>query len=180
MTFSYPSRPGHPVLSHFTLTIPPGKSMALVGPSGCGKSTVVQLLSRFYDVDSGSITFDGVDIRDMDVKELRSMIGCVAQEPVLFSGSIRDNIQLGLGGVTDIKEGEKESRMVEASVMSNAHGFVEGFPDGYDTECGESNSTQMSGGQVRQTTTLFPRFTMISLILSVFSTRTPRRGRGCA
>lgn len=93
--FHYPARPGVPILQAFTLECAPNSTHALVGPSGCGKSTLVQLLLRFYDVDSGAIYLDGVDIRDLNVKWLRSKIGLVSQEPTLFNLSILENIRYG-------------------------------------------------------------------------------------
>ena len=113
--------------------------MALVGPSGCGKSSAVQLIERFYDPSEGMVTFDGKDIRTLNVRWLREQIGLVSQEPMLFAGSIEQNIRMG-------KKGSTKEDAIAAAKMSNAHDFISGFPDGYDTECG-SGSTQLSGGQ---------------------------------
>ncbi|GMH83188.1 hypothetical protein TrST_g5119 [Triparma strigata] len=145
VSFAYPSRPSINVLDGFNLTILPGQTVALVGPSGSGKSTVVQLLSRFYDPDEGSITFDGIDIREIKVKDLRRLIGMVAQEPVLFSTSIKENIARGAGLDDTCYVNHKQ--IVEAANQANATSFINEFPDGFDTLCGEGGGSQMSGGQ---------------------------------
>merc|ERR1719171_2054042 len=98
--FSYPARPDRPVCAGLCLDIPAGTTCALVGPSGCGKSTVVQLLLRFYEVSGGAVVVDGVDARTLDVATLRSKMGLVAQEPVLFTGTIFENIAFGRSGAT--------------------------------------------------------------------------------
>jgi ATP-binding cassette subfamily B (MDR/TAP) protein 1 len=116
-----------------------GQTTALVGPSGCGKSTAVQLIERFYDPESGSIHLDGVNLRDLNLKEWRKCIGLVSQEPVLFKGSIRMNIAYGR---SDASQDEIETAAKEAS----AHAFIVAFPDGYDTQVGQSG-VQLSGGQ---------------------------------
>ena len=95
--FSYPARPDRPVCAGLCLDIPAGTTCALVGPSGCGKSTVVQLLLRFYEVSGGAVVVDGVDARTLDVATLRSKMGLVAQEPVLFTGTIYENIASAFG-----------------------------------------------------------------------------------
>ncbi|XP_028410025.1 multidrug resistance protein 1-like [Dendronephthya gigantea] len=137
--FLYPSRPTVQVLKYFNLKVPRGKRVALVGESGCGKSTVVKLLSRFYDPQRGSILIDGTNIKDINVNHLRSHIGIVNQEPVLFSTTIAENIAFGREGVT-------QNEIEEAAKAANAHNFISQFPKGYDTLCGE-RGTQMSGGQ---------------------------------
>ena len=91
--FFYPTRPDVPVLQGLSLNLEPGKTLALVGPSGCGKSTVVSLIERFYDPTSGDVKLEGVDIRDLNIAWLRSQIGIVSQEPVLFDASIAENIR---------------------------------------------------------------------------------------
>ena len=105
MSFSYPSRPAAPVLTSLSLSIPAGRTTALVGASGSGKSTVIQLLQRFYDPDSGSIALDGRDLQELNVGWLRDNIGLVGQEPVLFGTSIIENIRFG-------RDGEKYSAFV--------------------------------------------------------------------
>lgn len=139
VSFIYPARPGQPVLTHVDLSIAAGEVVALVGPSGAGKSTILSLLFRFYDVDAGRVLFEGVDVRELPVAALRRSLAMVAQEPVLFSGTIRDNIGYGRSGAT---AAEVES----AARDSYAHDFISGFPDGYDTVIGE-RGTKLSGGQ---------------------------------
>jgi len=134
------------------LTIDAGQTVALAGPSGCGKSTLVALLERWYDVDGGAMLLDGVDIRTLSVRWLRSQIGLVSQEPVLFSGSIGWNIGLGAGesGATgDAGAGfgpSTEAAVMQAAKLANAHGFVSEMPASYGTEVGEKG-VQLSGGQ---------------------------------
>jgi ABC transporter fused permease/ATP-binding protein len=133
VTFTYPARPGQHVLTNVDLVVEP------VGPSGSGKSTVLSLLYRFYDVDAGRVLFDGVDVRRLRLRDLRGSLAMVAQEPVLFSGTIRDNIAYGRDNATDAE--------IEAAAKDAfAHDFVTGFPDGYDTMIGE-RGTKLSGGQ---------------------------------
>ncbi|KAK1878716.1 Mitochondrial potassium channel ATP-binding subunit [Dissostichus eleginoides] len=140
ISFSYPTRPGQQVLSKFSLTLPPGKSVAIVGESGGGKSTVASLLERFYDPTSGVVMVDGLDIRTLDLTWLRGqVIGFINQEPVLFGSSIMDNIRFGKPEATD-------AEVINAAKQANAHGFITGFPDGYSTVVGERGAT-LSGGQ---------------------------------
>ncbi|XP_038890487.1 LOW QUALITY PROTEIN: ABC transporter B family member 15-like [Benincasa hispida] len=137
--FAYPSRPDTMVLNDLTLTIPAGRTVALVGGSGSGKSTVISLLQRFYDPIGGSIAVDGVGIEKLQLKWLRSQMGLVSQEPALFATSIKENILFG-------KEDATIDEVVEAAKASNAHCFISQFPQGYDTQVGE-RGVQMSGGQ---------------------------------
>ncbi|KAF3858154.1 hypothetical protein F7725_011355 [Dissostichus mawsoni] len=140
ISFSYPTRPGQQVLSKFNLTLPPGKTVAIVGESGGGKSTVASLLERFYDPTSGVVMVDGLDIRTLDLTWLRGqVIGFINQEPVLFGSSIMDNIRFGKPEATD-------AEVINAAKQANAHGFITGFPDGYSTVVGERGAT-LSGGQ---------------------------------
>ncbi len=139
VSFSYPARPEMPVLDNVDLEIAPGESIAIVGPSGAGKSTILALLYRFYDVDAGRVLFEGVDVRDLSLKELRGSLAMVAQEPVLFSGSIRYNIAYG-------KADASEADIIQAARDANAHDFITSFTDGYDTVIGE-RGTKLSGGQ---------------------------------
>jgi ABC-type multidrug transport system fused ATPase/permease subunit len=139
VTFAYPARAAHPVLRDFDLSVEPGEVVALVGPSGIGKSTVLALLFRFYDVTGGRITFDGVDLRELGLAELRQAMAMVAQEPVLFSGTIRENIAFGRDGAT-VEQIERAAR------DANAHDFISAFPQGYDTVIGE-RGVKLSGGQ---------------------------------
>ncbi|MGE5180979.1 MAG: ABC transporter ATP-binding protein [Acidobacteriota bacterium] len=139
VSFAYPSRRAQPVLQDVELDIRPGEVVALVGPSGAGKSTILSLLYRFYDVDAGRVLFEGVDVRELPLAELRRALAIVAQEPVLWAGSIRDNIAYGRDGVTD-------AEIEQAARDANAHDFITGFPDGYATVIGE-RGTKLSGGQ---------------------------------
>ena len=127
------------VLSHVSIEIPAGKSVALVGPSGGGKTTICSLLPRFYDVTDGRITVDGQDIRSLTLKSLRSQIGVVQQDVYLFSGSIRDNIAYGKPNAT-------EEEIIEAAKCANIHDFIMELPDQYDTFVGERGA-RLSGGQ---------------------------------
>ena len=146
--FSYPTRPDVEVLKGVSLVFKAGETTALVGASGCGKSTVISLIERFYDPSSGAIELDHTDIKDLNVKWLRSQIGLVSQEPVLFSMSIRENVEMGLTG-TPLEKASGEERMAavkEACIKANADGFVTSLPQGYDTPVGERGFL-LSGGQ---------------------------------
>jgi len=137
--FAYPSRPDMVIYNNFNLKVPNGATVALCGPSGGGKSTVMALLLRFYLPLEGTILFDGKDIRDLNLTWLRSQIGYVSQEPVLFSGSIRSNIKYGNPHAT-------EQEMIGASTIAKAHEFVSTFQLQYETDVGEK-SILLSGGQ---------------------------------
>ncbi|XP_028448817.1 mitochondrial potassium channel ATP-binding subunit isoform X1 [Perca flavescens] len=140
ISFSYPTRPGHQILTKFNLTLPPSKTVAIVGESGGGKSTVASLLERFYNPTSGVVMLDGLDIRTLDLSWLRGqVIGFINQEPVLFGSSIMDNIRFGKPEATD-------AEVINAAKQANAHLFITGFPDGYNTVVGERGAT-LSGGQ---------------------------------
>lgn len=136
VSFSYPTRPEQLVFNGLSLKIKAGTTVALVGPSGSGKSTTVSLLERFYDVTSGSITLDGIDIRDLNVQWLREHIGLVSQEPVLFARSIKENIAYGMPGATD-------EDIIRVAKSANAHDFISKFPNGYETQVGDKG-TQVS------------------------------------
>ncbi|KAK2444713.1 ABC transporter B family member [Trifolium repens] len=137
--FSYPSRPEKPILQGLSLSIPAGKTVALIGSSGCGKSTVISLITRFYDPMRGEIFIDSHNIKDLDLKFLRSNIGAVYQEPSLFTGTIKDNLKLG-------KMDADDEEIQKAAVMSNAHSFISQLPNQYLTEVGQ-RGVQVSGGQ---------------------------------
>lgn len=140
VSFSYPCRPGFPVLKDFTLTLPPGRIVALVGQSGGGKTTVASLLERFYDPTAGRVTLDGRDLRTLDPSWLRSqVIGFISQEPVLFGTTIMENIRFG-------KLGASDEEVYAAAREANAHEFITSFPEGYNTVVGERGTT-LSGGQ---------------------------------
>src|SRR5205814_6496971 len=127
--FAYPTRPEVKVIEELDLTLAPGEVVAVVGPSGAGKSTIAQLIARFYDPQGGRVLFDGQDARTLDPRWLRRQIGAVAQEPVLFSTSIADNIRYGR---PDASAAEVEA----AATAANAHGFISQLPQGYQTEVG--------------------------------------------
>lgn len=128
-----------PVLKEFSLDVKPGLKVALVGPSGSGKSTIASLLMRFFDVTSGRIEIDGVDIRDMSMESLRQNVGIVLQDSFLFSGTIEDNIRYG-------RESASSEEVIQAAKMANAHEFILGLSKGYKSEVGE-NGVMLSGGQ---------------------------------
>jgi ATP-binding cassette subfamily B protein len=137
--FYYPTRPDHAALAQLDLVVMPGEAVALVGPSGAGKSTVFQLLLRFFDPSAGRILLDGVDIAQLDPVELRRHIAVVAQEPVIFAGTIADNIRYGRPAA-----GDAEVRA--AALAAAADEFVQRLPEGYETLVGERGVT-LSGGQ---------------------------------
>ncbi|XP_069110402.1 phosphatidylcholine translocator ABCB4-like isoform X1 [Argopecten irradians] len=139
--FSYPSRPNVQVLQGLTLEVSSGETLALVGTSGCGKSTTVQLIEKFYDSDEGSVKLDCYDMKDLNVQWLRSQIGIVSQEPILFDCSIAENIAYGDNfRVVGMEE------IITAARSANIHKFIESLPKGYETNVG-SKGTQLSGGQ---------------------------------
>ncbi|XP_062955302.1 mitochondrial potassium channel ATP-binding subunit isoform X1 [Cynocephalus volans] len=138
--FSYPCRPGFEVLKDFTLTLPPGKIVALVGQSGGGKTTVASLLERFYDPTAGVVMLDGRDLRTLDLSWLRGqVVGFISQEPVLFGTTIMENIRFG-------KLEASDEEVYAAAREANAHEFITSFPEGYNTVVGERGTT-LSGGQ---------------------------------
>ncbi|PON43231.1 ABC transporter [Parasponia andersonii] len=140
VSFKYPSRPDIQIFRDLSLSIHSGKTVALVGESGSGKSTVIALLQRFYDIDSGNITLDGVELQRLKLRWLRQQMGLVSQEPVLFNDTIRANIAYG-------KEGDAtEAEILAASELANAHKFISSLQQGYDTVVGE-RGVQLSGGQ---------------------------------
>jgi subfamily B ATP-binding cassette protein MsbA len=127
------------VLKNFSLTILKGQSVALVGQSGSGKSTIANLITRFYDVTKGSITIDGIDIKDMTKKSLRDLLGIVTQDSILFNDSVKNNVALGV-------ENPIDSDILEASKIANAHEFVKDLPQQYETNIGDGGNS-LSGGQ---------------------------------
>jgi len=146
--FSYPSRPIVQVVKGLSISFRAGKTAALVGASGSGKSTIVSLVERFYDPTSGAVKVDGVNVKDLNLKWLRSQIGLVSQEPSLFATTIRANIAHGLIGTIHANASEeiKEALIKEASIKANADGFITKLPLGYDTLVGERGFL-LSGGQ---------------------------------
>ena len=197
--FTYPSRPDHLVLNGISLELVPGKVLALVGESGGGKSTVSSLIQRFYDIQQGTITVDGNELKALDPSWLRSQLAVVSQEPVLFSGTselfaslyassllffffllrqtptkkttVKENICYGKANAT-------EDEILESAKQANAHLFVSDFPDGYETLVGE-RGVRLSGGQKQRvriyleqkkiTDGIFSDLTMIMTILMRFS-----------
>ncbi|XVF38984.1 hypothetical protein REPUB_Repub20aG0149800 [Reevesia pubescens] len=137
--FSYPARPKELILKGFSLSIPSGKTAALVGHSGSGKSTVISLIERFYDPQAGKVLIDGFNLKEFQIKWIRQKIGLVSQEPVLFASSIRDNIAYGRDNATS-------EDITAAAVLANAANFIYKLPQGLDTMVGE-HGIQLSGGQ---------------------------------
>ncbi|XP_075169480.1 multi drug resistance 49 [Haematobia irritans] len=140
--FEYPSRKGIPILNNFNLDIPKGTTVALVGPSGSGKSTCVQLLLRYYDPVHGSVNLSNISTTDLPIDTLRSKMGLVSQEPVLFDRSIAENIAYG----DNFRDNIPMVEIIEAAKKSNIHNFITSLPQGYNTSLG-SRGTQLSGGQ---------------------------------
>ena len=138
VSFTYEGAPA-PALRNVSLEIPAGRTVALVGATGSGKTTLVALLSRLYDVDSGSVSIDGVDVRDVDVTDLRSKLAVVDDSPFLFSQTVAQNIAYTNPEAT-------QEQIERAARAAQAHGFIERLPDGYDTRVGERGVT-LSGGQ---------------------------------
>ncbi|KAK6352922.1 hypothetical protein TWF696_004919 [Orbilia brochopaga] len=145
--FAYPTRPTAQVLKDFSIHFPAGKTTALVGASGSGKSTCVGLLERWYEPLSGSITLDGKQLMEYNVKWLRSQIRLVQQEPVLFAGTVFENVARGfLDHQRALPVSQQRQLVKEACVLSNAHEFITQLPEGYDTQVGE-RASRLSGGQ---------------------------------
>ena len=137
LSFSYDGT--RDVLKNINLSVPKGKTVALVGQSGSGKSTMVDLIPRYYDVDRGEIAIDGVNVKDMKVKSLRSLIGNVNQEAILFNDSFYNNITFGVENAT-------MEQVIEAAKIANAHDFIMETENGYDTNLGD-RGCRLSGGQ---------------------------------
>lgn len=139
VTFGYESEDGKKVISNFSMTIPAGKTVALVGPSGGGKTTICHLIPRFYEIDGGRITVDGYDLRQIKRESLRSNIGLVQQDVFLFNGTIKENIAYGNFDASD-------EEIAEAAKKANIHDYIVSLPDGYQTNVGE-RGVKLSGGQ---------------------------------
>jgi ATP-binding cassette, subfamily B (MDR/TAP), member 1 len=147
LSFSYPTRPDSQVLHSLNLSIPAGKTTALVGASGCGKSTLVGLLERWYKANSGEILLDGVNITQYNTGWLRSKIRLVQQEPVLFRGTVFQNVAKGfVGDQLGLSQDEQMQLVEEACKSANAHDFIADLPEGYHTQVGE-RASMLSGGQ---------------------------------
>ena len=155
ITFSYPTRPDFKIFypsegrDGFSLQIPSKQSVAFTGRSGCGKSTALQLLLKFYHASSGKVGVDSQDVEELNTTWLRGNIGYVGQQPVLFQGSVRDNILLGKPGAT-------ENEIVKAAQAANAHEFIVRLSDGYNTDIGAGGSL-LSGGQKQRSKCREPR-----------------------
>ncbi|MFM2155969.1 MAG: hypothetical protein RL516_718 [Bacteroidota bacterium] len=139
ISFSYLKEEGKSVLKNISLEIPKGKTVALVGQSGSGKTTLADMLPRYYDVDSGKITIDGVNIKDMRVSDLRGLMGIVTQESILFNDTVFNNIAFGM-------ENASEEEVIAAAKIANANDFISAMSDGYQTSIGDRGS-KLSGGQ---------------------------------
>jgi ATP-binding cassette subfamily B multidrug efflux pump len=139
VSFRYKGASGPPVLKNLNFSIEPGETVAILGSTGVGKTTLISLLPRFYDVTEGRIILDGRDIRDIDLLELRSSIGMVLQESILFTGTIRENLSWGDPNATD-------EEIIAATTGAQAHQFISSFPDGYNTMIGQ-RGVNLSGGQ---------------------------------
>ena len=137
MTFGY--EPGQVILKDISLYAKPGQKIAFVGSTGAGKTTITNLINRFYDIQGGSITVDGIDVRQMHRKELRENIAMVLQDTHLFTGTVRENIRYGRLDATD-------EEVVEAAKTASAHSFIMRLPDGYDTML-EGDGANLSQGQ---------------------------------
>jgi ATP-binding cassette subfamily B multidrug efflux pump len=138
VSFRYPGD-DHDTLSRVSFAVEPDTTVAVVGPTGSGKSTVVSLVPRFYDVREGAVRIDGHDVRDATLSSLRSQIGFVMQDSVLFSGTVRENIAYGRANAAD-------AEVRAAAEAAQADAFIEGLPDGYETRVGE-RGVKLSGGQ---------------------------------
>lgn len=132
--FAYPSHPNTTVLDELSFTMNEAEMLALTGSSGCGKSSIVSLLMRFYEPTSGRVTLDGTDIRDLDIEWLRSQIGLVGQEPILFHASVYENVAYGKPSAT-------HDEVMEACIAANAHRFILELPEQYDTIVGERGAS---------------------------------------
>jgi len=143
VSLSYAGNSTKKALRRVNMSIADGQTVALVGPSGGGKSSTIALIERFFDPTEGSVLLDGVDLRDMDVKDLRKVIGLVSQEPDLFPGSISYNVKLGAAPGTLVDDAAVEA----ACQKCGLHDFITSLPDGYNTECGSSGTSKLSGGQ---------------------------------
>ena len=137
ISFAYNNR--KPIIKNLNLHIPSGDTIAIVGSTGSGKSTLVKLLLRFYELQAGKITLDGVDIRDINLTDLRRSIGLVSQDVFLFHGTVKENIAYGMNGAT-------EQEVITAAKIAEAHNFISHLPQGYETIVGERGQ-KLSGGQ---------------------------------
>jgi ATP-binding cassette subfamily B protein len=146
VTFGYDN--GEPVIDDLSLDVEPGETVGLAGPTGAGKSTLLKLIPRFYDVDAGTVSIDGTDVREYDLRALRESVGVVEQNPYLFSGTVRENIAYGRDDALDraVEADTTGEAVREAAMAAEAHEFVTDLPEGYDTQIGE-RGVKLSGGQ---------------------------------
>jgi ATP-binding cassette subfamily B protein len=170
VTFGY--NPYFPVLKGVNFEIKPGELIGVVGPSGAGKTTLVNLICRFYDTSSGSVLIDGVDVRDIQLDELRHSIGIVLQTPFLFSGTIAQNIAYA-------KPDAESEEIIRAAKAANAHDFITNLPEGYDTIVGEGG-TGLSGGErqrisIARAILLNPKILILDEATSSVDTETERQ-----
>ena len=171
--FSYPARKDIQILNKLNLSIKKGEQIALVGESGCGKSTVLQLIQRLYDLDNGDLEMEGQNIGRLSVPSVRSKLGIVSQEPVLFDRTIRENIQYG-----DNERTVSMEEVVEAARKANIHEFVAALPQGYETRVGVHGG-QLSGGQkqrvaIARVLTRDPKILLLDEATSALDTESER------
>ena len=140
VSFAYPTRPDVPILSDVSFSIPKGSSAAFVGPSGCGKSTIISLIQRMYKPESGEVLMDGANVQSVNLDSYRSLLGAVNQEPCMFSGTIRENLVMGLDH--EVSEAELKDACTQALCMD----FINEMVDGFETDLG-STGKSISGGQ---------------------------------
>lgn len=164
VSFCFPSRPNALILKNVNLSIESNTVTAIVGRSGSGKSTIASLLLRFYEPQTGGVYLDGVDIRELNLKWLRNHIAAVSQEPVLFSGTIRDNILYGLKSDENIDGSLANSQFERVVQQSYVSDFVKTLPDGYNTMVGQRGLT-LSGGQ-RQRVAIARALIRVSVCIS--------------
>jgi len=160
-----------PVLKDVSFTAQPGQTIAIVGPTGAGKTTIINLLPRFYDVTSGSVKIDGIDVRDVTMQSLREQIGIVLQDTFLFSQSVMDNIRFGRPDATD-------AEVLEAIKLANADSFIERLPEKYDTVLGERGSGLSQGQRqllsIARAALSDPKILILDEATSSVDTRTER------
>ncbi len=176
--FAYADAPEKPVLSHVSFTVKPGERIALVGPTGAGKTTIVNLIGRFYDVVSGSVTVDGWDVRAVTLKSLRSQVGMMTQDTFLFTGTIRENLCYGRNSSLTGESPVTEEEMIAAAKALNAHEFIMELEKGYDTMISERGG-QLSVGQRQllafvRTMIANPRILILDEATSSIDTHTER------
>ena len=171
--FSYPARKDIQILNQLNLSIQKGEKIALVGESGCGKSTILQLIQRLYDLNKGDLELEGRNISHLSVPSVRSKLGIVSQEPVLFDRTIRENIQYG-----DNQRNVSMEEVVEAARKANIHEFIAALPQGYETKVGLHGS-QLSGGQkqrvaIARVLTRDPKILLLDEATSALDTESER------